>query len=524
MTPRAITVGSAVLALGLCLVWFALPGNLAGLSAYDGGVYFGVALRLVHGVLPYRDFLFVEPPGIALLLSPLALLSEVIGTPAAFEASRLLTAAVAGANAGMAALLVRHRGRLAMAIAGGGLAVFPYAAPATHTVMLEPYLVLFMLAGLLVAQRTAEPSRWQLLAAGALLGLAGVCKVFAVFPFLGLLAWEAHKVRWRSGWLVVGAAVGFGVPAAPFLVLAPRRFLHLVVLDQLGRGGYNYRAVSLPARLGEVTGLPAVVGSTAADLLSVVVVAGLAVSVAVLLRAHRRAAAAWWPADGLLVTVAGASLLELLVGPGVFNHYTYFTAPLLGGVVAIVAVEVVGSARRSRQLGGPHARRGTVLRVGAAASVVLLGLVMARANLAYAAEPFGGGQLGANGTIIGPGPTIARSIPVGACAVSDDPVLLIEAGRFGSTVRDCPRLVDPFGMWMTADHGTAAVGKPPYPRAVVAQWRHAFARADALVLSTANQLDIPWTPTLERYLRTHFHVVSTLAVATVYLADRPQRR
>ena len=75
VTPRAIAVGSAVLGLGLSLIWFFLPGNLFGMASYDAGVYFGVAVRLVDGVVPYRDFLFVQPPGIALLMAPFALLS-----------------------------------------------------------------------------------------------------------------------------------------------------------------------------------------------------------------------------------------------------------------------------------------------------------------------------------------------------------------------------------------------------------------------------------------------------------------
>jgi hypothetical protein len=40
--------------------------GLTGFTNYDDGVNFGGALGLVHGELPYRDFLWLHPPGIEL--------------------------------------------------------------------------------------------------------------------------------------------------------------------------------------------------------------------------------------------------------------------------------------------------------------------------------------------------------------------------------------------------------------------------------------------------------------------------
>ena len=56
------------------------PGFLLGVTEYDDGPYFGSAVRLVHGSMPYRQFVLVQPPGITLLMSPAALLSYVTGT------------------------------------------------------------------------------------------------------------------------------------------------------------------------------------------------------------------------------------------------------------------------------------------------------------------------------------------------------------------------------------------------------------------------------------------------------------
>lgn len=79
-TPAGgVIMAAALLALGLRTYRLARPGELFGVAWYDDGVYFGSAVRLVHGVLPYRDFVFVQPPGITLLMVPVALLSKVTG-------------------------------------------------------------------------------------------------------------------------------------------------------------------------------------------------------------------------------------------------------------------------------------------------------------------------------------------------------------------------------------------------------------------------------------------------------------
>src|SRR6202035_1523463 len=67
--------------VGLVLRTYLLvrPG-LMSVTQYDDGPYFGSAVRLVHGVMPYRDFAFVQPPGITELMSPAARESYLGGT------------------------------------------------------------------------------------------------------------------------------------------------------------------------------------------------------------------------------------------------------------------------------------------------------------------------------------------------------------------------------------------------------------------------------------------------------------
>jgi hypothetical protein len=98
-------------------------------------------------VIPYRDFVFAHPAGIVLLLLPLSIIALVTGTRVFTGAARAQTACVAAGNVLLLAQLVRHRGTLAVVVAGFTLALFPLAVFADEMVMLEPYLVFFCLLG-----------------------------------------------------------------------------------------------------------------------------------------------------------------------------------------------------------------------------------------------------------------------------------------------------------------------------------------------------------------------------------------
>lgn len=73
---RKIAAAGAILAIALRVATLVMAHHLSGVFEYDDGVYFGSAVMLIHGHLPYRDFVFIQPPGVTLLLTPFALLSN----------------------------------------------------------------------------------------------------------------------------------------------------------------------------------------------------------------------------------------------------------------------------------------------------------------------------------------------------------------------------------------------------------------------------------------------------------------
>jgi hypothetical protein len=88
----SVTIAAcAALALAVRAYQLSRPGYLLGVTEYDDGVLFGNALRLASGVIPYRDFAMVQPPGSALLMVPVALLAKVTGTAWGLAVARILT-------------------------------------------------------------------------------------------------------------------------------------------------------------------------------------------------------------------------------------------------------------------------------------------------------------------------------------------------------------------------------------------------------------------------------------------------
>src|ERR1700735_3314094 len=114
-----VILAATVVGLALPVLQLSRPGALLGVTEYDDGVYFGSAIRLVDGVIPYRDFVLVQPPGLVLLMTPIAALSKLTGSAWGMGLGRILTAGASTASIPLAGLLVRRRGVLAVTIACG---------------------------------------------------------------------------------------------------------------------------------------------------------------------------------------------------------------------------------------------------------------------------------------------------------------------------------------------------------------------------------------------------------------------
>lgn len=509
---RRSTVGvgvPALVAIVIAVHQLTRPSALSGVSAYDDGVYFAAAVRLVHGELPYVDYAFVHPPGSTLAFAPFALLGTITGTGLAFAVARIAMAAVAVANVALVAWLVRRHGPVAMIAAGLVLACFPLAVSATHTTLLEPLLVLSSLSGLAVmfddhGRVRGGRATWR---AGLLLGMAGLVKSWAVLVFVPVLVVcilsTDRRRQCRS--LISGGATSFGAVMLFFLILDPTAVVRDVVGAQIGRSSSSVWGFGPAERLVLLTG----VGDFPDPALTrrALVVTGAFVLVVALTwwagRARLRAAEYCLMGAAVTTTVA-----VLLVPADFYRYYTYFPialiAPVCGISFALARDALVRLASPARDR--TRTRR-TVTGVMVVAMVAATFAVL-RTTIPYVDEYLSPARDSSA--------LLQRLIPSGACVVFDEPAPSLVADRFPAGSDGCPRLVDPIAVLLTENDGRLDASTRPFEAAAVNAWAGWIDQADYVVLAAPGSSFIPWTPALSARFADSFVLVGQADRTFVY--------
>ena len=355
VTPVTLVIAAAtLLALALRLYQLSRPSFLLSVTEYDDGPYFGSALRLVNGSLPYRDFLIVQPPGITLLMVPAALLSKVAGTAWAMAAGRILTAFAGAAAVTLAGLLVRHRGIFAVVVVCGISAVYPDSVQAAHTVLVEPWLVLFCLIGAVAVfdgDRLTTSTR-RLAWGGAAFGFAGAIEVWAIIPVIVIAVLSLRSVR-RLAIYLGGVAAAFLVPVLPFAALGPRQFYQGLVEAQVGPRAHTAR-VPIWQRLKDLTGLTDLAQVShlmilaAALIIAAVALGALALAV---LTARRPP-----PALDMFAVITTGLVVITFMWPHQFHyHFGAFLAPFLAMALALPVSSLLPGARAAAGRADPVA-------------------------------------------------------------------------------------------------------------------------------------------------------------------------
>ncbi|MBI4944742.1 MAG: DUF2029 domain-containing protein, partial [Actinobacteria bacterium] len=314
-------------------------GRLGGVLEYDDGVYYSASAAVLQGSWPYRDFVFVHPPGVALLLLPVTWLATVTSDTVALATARVLVCATGALTAALTYRYLRDRSRPAAVVAGLLYAVWRLPARAEHTILLEPVLALALVVALLLldgARRAADGvppgRRLRLLAAsGAVMGLSLGVKVWAAAGCLVLLVHVLRSVRPRDGvtaW-VVGLAAGAAVPYGFGLLAGTRAFVAQVVGLQVGREAPDSVAerVSRLADLAGLGGLDPVAGRLPDLWLGLGCLAVLAACCVRVARRH--------PAERHLVALGVLQVAMVLLAPASWYHYLAFAAPVLAVLVGL---------------------------------------------------------------------------------------------------------------------------------------------------------------------------------------------
>ena len=495
---------TTALALALRVYYQATrAGFLLGVTEYDDGTYFGSSLRLVTGVLPYRDFVTVQPPGITLLMAPVALLAKVTSTATGMVLARILTLAASGAGVVLAGLLVRRYGVLAVLITCGIMAVYPGSIAAAHTVLVEPWLVLFCLIGALALFDGDQLAQgWRLVWAGVAFGFGGAVEGWAIVPVLVAILLFLPKIT-RAWPFCAGVAAGFLTPVLPFAALAPRQFYDDIIVAQLGL--VSPAPTPVWGRFASMLGIVKHTGQqeTAVLIIAVAVAAVVAALVIAAWLVTRRPP----PLLERFVVLTSAFVIVMFCLAGQFYyHFVAFLVPFLAASIGVPVSRLVTAVttKGSPRADGPRDPRARARRWGVHGALGwltagLAGLVIVVAAVTqFRAESAGG-------SVLDPAPrAIDRIIPPGACVLTDQVSMTILANRFYSDVPGCSQMVNSTGTDLALSHGRRPSDGAGYDPAVATVWRQDFAHAQFVLLYPINKARIAWTPALRAYFAANF--------------------
>jgi len=496
----AVTVG--LFAFVMYLWQLTVPQFIA---FYDSGVYLAASLHFVSGVLPYKDFTFVNPPGILLLMSPIALFSRVFGSHDGFILARVITSFVTAVNVSLLAWLVRYRGRIAMAIAGVGLAVLPVAFFVSSDLKLDPYCICFILIGAVVIfskdQGSGRISKRTFAIGGLFFGIAALIKLWAFFPFLAVVIVFVPRCKGRVLAFASGAACGFIVPSLPFFLASPRGFVSQVFTAQLFQKMNPAVSPGILWRLVDMTGFSDTsIAPTGSELVITLFVLICLVIVAYWRRLNRESV------DIFLLIAALITAFALLAAPVSAEYYGYFAAPFLVGVFAISLARLGGPVRRIAD----RITVSSTIRSFATWSTAVAGIALWFALTLYVTT-FYTNYAWFNGVNPPYLSSINKTIPAGSCVVYDYAIYGIYSNRLQTSVPNCPSVVDAYGMWQTFGNHLASA-----PPEFVSEWKSYFERAQYVVLNRPNTDYVPWNDSLTSWFANHYHLIAHGTYVYIY--------
>lgn len=482
----------ALLAIVVRLSLLSVPGRLTGLTEYDDGVYLGAALRLVQGIFPYKDYVLVQPPGITILLLPIAFIAKVVGTLKAMVIARFLTIVVSAINVVLMGQLVKSKGKVAIIAACGVMALYSQAVASSVTVLLEPYMNLFCLLGLIAIFKDLEfrSTHRSYLVGGILIGIAGSIKSWAIVPALTMLIvvliFEKQSRVGKALRFAVGVVVGFLLFVFPFYVVDPGGLIHDVITVQLNRvpGG----RVSLMTRLYYITGSGVLTHFFGHQ--SLVTILGLVlgiVMVVVLLRSKAKKSQPLW----YFGAVTAVAVFAVLLYPSDFYyHYPDFLTPYIAIVFSFSAwlfADMISN-------------RSTLARVlTIALAFYLIPITFIAAEIVYEHQQM---------TVAVPKDFASTIIPPGACVVSDVEAMLIESNRFYSNKKDCPTMLDSYGTALALSGGKTINGGAASSSKLDKYWLSVMKNASYIWLSPREKARLPWTSGNLDYFKAHYKRVS----------------
>lgn len=388
---------------------------------YAEGLYYAASALLFEGHWPYRDFVFVHPPGSLLLWWPATVVGSSWGADVGFTAARWMATLCGAFNVLLVGRLsLRIWGPVAGIVAALVYASFPETVLIERGPFLEPLLNLACLsaANLWLSPPDAGRERTWWVAAGALFGLAVSVKLLGgIWLFAALLSRPlSFSWDWRPQAVLLAAAAVMGMLLfAPFFLQAPSEFLSQVFFFQALRpadGDLNHLG-----RLYELFPERRLVGLALA-LLGLVLVA---------VRAFR-ATQVTRTAERFFAVTYSLTITAFLSSPSYWNQYNTFAASdsVLAGV---------GAAAVCQWVEDRWFRQGRVVAGLLALAVVLPTL-----------QTLHGGLLLKSPGLVRFGELLREKVPAEQRLFTFEPAWGLVAGRLPLSISGAPLVVDSYAL------------------------------------------------------------------------------
>ncbi len=451
-----------------------LHGHFLAVDEYDDGVYFGASVELFHGVMPYRDFAFIQPPTITLWMLPFSALSSLTGTAIAMESARLFVDFVTVTNVVLVGALVRRRSTLQVMVATGVMAFSQGTIRSSQTILLEPFLVLACLVALhcLMDGESITSSSRRLWWCGICFGIAGATKLWAVLPFVAVLIVLSSRGARGQGKVVGGAIVGFLACSVPFIVGSPAGFFQQVFVTQAVRSAGG---LALLGRLADLTGIPGFASLIEGHRMLGVVLLALVLLVAlglVVLGWTVRDRQPSSPLERFAMWGTAFVGIGLCAAPTYYYHYSGFMAPFVALAASFSVVRsrtALSETSSVRSLTFPTAWRCAVVPV---AIVALMGDVIINVADLPVAPPVGD--------------AVSDAIPGHGCVLYANPAVALLDNRFTSDVSGCPTVIDWLGQERVLTNGSAAAPSDAGNGRLQSVMNRWITSSDAVVLGRSN--------------------------------------
>ncbi len=215
-------------------------GPLGYFIDYDEGVYFSAAKLLFKGILPYRDFVIVHPPGFIYVIGLMSSFNTDLAS--SFGQARLLMTFLGAVNISLIGAVVMRRSIFGGLFAALLYATFPESAGSERGLFLEPVLNFACILTSMVWLMPRKDRSFIPFVAGILFGFAFSVKIWAGAWLIAILCTipvrsENESIHFtREIFLFfTGAAFSFLVLVGPLFFAAPVEFIKDTLLFHLNR-------------------------------------------------------------------------------------------------------------------------------------------------------------------------------------------------------------------------------------------------------------------------------------------------